>query len=349
MLKANRSFLILFFYFLIASFNAFPQGFNPYKVGGQPDIKRSPIRAVLNKFSLIVAPGGYGRTFYSNPIESGNVIEYNNNVYLLDNYWMDRDSIRFSGLGSWMTNPTIVRKALAPDEEHRILYSDSLDLFYRGSGYNIPLTAILHFDFSRFRIGGGITYEWHRFNTMGPKGYDGVHYNFPFKTSYFKYFATFGGKVYRYRGWDYYLDLRVGMHNYKSDYTNLSAYKRIYFNVGVPMEFELSEYFFIYVRPSFDFKGYTINMPTPEGAGQYPSSFQVNQPTFSVQVGVRLKYPEVPRCPVKSCRTQLKHVHDGYEFRGQPFQKEQNPKIGELYPKYHRDKWRNRRKLGGGY
>ena len=57
-----------------------------------------------------------------------------------------------------------------------------------------------------------------------------------------------------------------------------------------------------------------------------------------------MKLPEVKRCPVKSCKTQLKHVHGGREFRGQAFYKEQNPKIGELYPEKEPNRQRNLRK-----
>ena len=110
-------------------------------------------------------------------------------------------------------------------------------------------------------------------------------------------------------------------------YDKTSLQNGLYFNVGFPFEYELSEYFWVVARPSFDFKSYTMNAAasTNESAG-----FQHSQPAFYLNFGIRMKFPEVRRCPVKSCRTQLKHVHGGREFRGQPFYLEQNPKIGEL-------------------
>jgi hypothetical protein len=115
--------------------------------------------------------------------------------------------------------------------------------------------------------------------------------------------------------------------------------------LGIPLEYEVSEYFWFFVRPSFEYKNYNMTIAALEGTdGEGASSLQFNQPAFYLNVGIRLKMPEIRRCPVKSCRTQLKHVHGGQEFRGQPFYKKQNPKIGELYPELEMYKHRNKDK-----
>ena len=36
-----------------------------------------------------------------------------------------------------------------------------------------------------------------------------------------------------------------------------------------------------------------------------------------------------PACPISSCKVRMVHAHGEGEFRGQPFYKKQNPKIGE--------------------
>ena len=51
-----------------------------------------------------------------------------------------------------------------------------------------------------------------------------------------------------------------------------------------------------------------------------------------IQLGVSFIIPEVDRCPIHSCRVQLKHTHGNYLFRGQPIFKWQNPKIGQNNP-----------------
>lgn len=41
-----------------------------------------------------------------------------------------------------------------------------------------------------------------------------------------------------------------------------------------------------------------------------------------------------PLCPISSCQVRMVHQHGGSEeFRGMPFYKKQNPKIGESLPK----------------
>jgi hypothetical protein len=41
-----------------------------------------------------------------------------------------------------------------------------------------------------------------------------------------------------------------------------------------------------------------------------------------------------PLCPISSCQVRMVHPHGGEgEFRGMPFYKRQNPKIGQSLPK----------------
>lgn len=343
------TYFFLFFTLLTAQ-QAISQGFNPYHPYGKPEIKRSPFRAFLNKFSLI-ATAGVGGTFYKTDLTGFNVYEANDNVFLLDNIQITADSTQIAGLANFNTSPanSFFGALNSDDPNYRILGADSVDAVYKGTGLDIPLTVILHFDFDRFRIGGGITYDFHYLNQMNPKGFQGNSYQPRFKTRYFRYFGTAGASFYKWRGWTYSADIQVGMHKYRSDYPSLTSYNKIFFNIGFPLEFEMSEYFFVYLRPSLDVKSYTVNLPEAQFGGNYPASINQNQTALWFQFGIRLKYPEVKRCPVKSCKTQLKHMHDGYEFRGQPIYKKQNPKIGELYPKLHRQKRKNRKKLGGGY
>lgn len=43
-------------------------------------------------------------------------------------------------------------------------------------------------------------------------------------------------------------------------------------------------------------------------------------------------------CPIPSCHVRMVHAHGEDEFRGQPFWKKQNPKIGEKLPKRSNEK-----------
>jgi hypothetical protein len=90
-----------------------------------------------------------------------------------------------------------------------------------------------------------------------------------------------------------------------------------------------------------------------------------HHPTLFVHFGFRYNIPEIGRCPIKAknppgteypkdftnktCRIQKKHIHGNQAFRGQPFYKKQNPKIGENHPNLIKFKLFNRRKLSGEY
>ena len=325
----------------------FGQAFNPYQHSyqgwnGEKIRKASVVRAFLNKFS-VNANFGYGRTFYNSSIES-DVFESPDDITILNDYSISGGSLNYTGVINWLNQPTTVtgNEILGPGDTDRILSTDSAGINYTGSGYNIPVNISLHIDIERFRIGGGIMYELHGIKQLNPKE-QGIYPYVPnFKaTTMFRYYFTAGAKVYHIKGWDYNVDFQIGKVKYGSQYDKTALQNGLYFNLGVPIEYELSEYFWLVVRPSFDFKSYNISMPSGTNES---SSIQHNQPAFYLNIGVRMKLPEIKRCPVKSCKTQLKHVHGGKEFRGQPFYKEQNPKIGELYPNLEQNKRKNREK-----
>jgi len=336
----------------------YAQAFNPYQHAyqgwdGNKIKKASPLRAFLNKFSLNVN-AGYGMTFYSQEINS-DVLEIGTQptldgadpkLVILSNYSVTGNSINFNGITNWLNapQPDSGTYVLQPDGPANILYADIAKNKYKGHGFNIPINVSLHLDIDRFRIGGGIMYEIHRVKELRPAEQGEQPYIPNFNaTTMFRYYFTAGAKVYHVKGWDYNVDLQIGKVKYGGQYDKSRFQNGIFFNLGLPFEYELSEYFYVVVRPSFDFKSYTTT--TAGGGGATPTegtSFQFNQPAFYLNFGVRMKLPEIKRCPVKSCKTQLKHVHGSREFRGQPFYKEQNPKIGELYPELIQEK--NRRK-----
>lgn len=351
--------LTVFLFLLLGNNASFAQAFNPYQHAyqgwdGNKIKKASPIRAFLNKFSLNVN-AGYGMTFYNQDIKS-DVLEVapiqssgdGPKIVVLSNYSVSGNSITYNGFTNWLNAPQLDsgNYVLQPDGPANILYADSADNKFKGNGFNIPINVSLHLDIDRFRIGGGIMYEIHRVKELRPVAQGEQPYIPNFNaTTMFRYYFTAGAKVYHVKGWDYNVDLQIGKVRYGKQYDKTRFQNGIFFNLGLPFEYELSEYFYVVVRPSFDFKSYTTT--TAGGGGATPAeglNFQFNQPAFYLNFGVRMKLPEIKRCPVKSCKTQLKHVHGSREFRGQPFYKEQNPKIGELYPELIQEKNRRKKK-----
>ncbi|MHA6247900.1 hypothetical protein ACXYMU_08205 [Pontibacter sp. CAU 1760] len=45
-----------------------------------------------------------------------------------------------------------------------------------------------------------------------------------------------------------------------------------------------------------------------------------------------------PACPIYSCQVRMVHPHGTEEFRGRPFWKKQNPKMGEKLDKVSQEK-----------
>ncbi len=344
-----KNFCILFMIIGLsfACFEARAQAFNPYQHAyqgwnGEGIKKGSGFRRFLNKFSANVSVG-YGHTFYSHVVPA-DVLETPDKLIMLGTYTVNGNQVDYTGVTDWLNAPAPVSgtMSIATGSDNRILYTDSAENKYKGSGFSIPVDASLQFDIDRFRIGGGISYEFHKVNQLKPKNQG----QWPYKTNFtlatmFRYYFYIGAKVYHLKGWDYNVDIRIGKVKYGGQYDKSVLQNGLFFNIGIPLEYEFSEYFWVFVRPSFEYKNYTIALPAGDVAA---GGIQFNQPALYVNVGVRMKLPEIRRCPIKSCQTQLKHVHGSREFRGQPFYKEQNPKIGQLYPKLkmHQKKYKGK-------
>ena len=169
---------ITFSFWLFADISAsYAQYFNPYQENyqgwGGDNIKRSPIRAILNKFSLTVS-SGYGRTIYSHEIKS-DLLESESEQILLGNYSINGNQITYKGAVNWL-NATQSTSGIADLNNYTFVNKDSASLRYRGPGNSLPINLILTFDINRFRIGGGVSAEYHRISELKP--ISGAQYNY---------------------------------------------------------------------------------------------------------------------------------------------------------------------------
>ncbi|MFW5761230.1 MAG: hypothetical protein ACOCXH_09640 [Cyclobacteriaceae bacterium] len=324
---------------ILLSFVSYGQkkrGFNPYADYGAPKPKRSIFRVFLNQFTWSLS-SGIGATFYGATPENVLLARYNDQLYLSPGGG--------SYYNNWLNAP--VSASISTVDSLTVNTSDN-ELKLRGVSTSIPLNFSVHFDITRFRIGAGISAEYHRLPLITPNQQANTlgSYQSDKSTSFFtRWYAMFGGKLYQFADIHYYLDFNVGSMGYGAAFEKTAMQKGLFFNLGVPIEYEMSEYFRLFVRPTLEFKNYTINL-----GDNYPLA--VSQPAFYFQMGIRYNIPDTPRCPIKSCETQLKHQHKhlgSKEYRGQPFYKKQNPKIGQNYQKMHRNKNRNSRRIDGGY
>lgn len=325
---------------------------------GATDVYRHPLRVILNKFS-ITGTTGYGLSLYSHEL---------NNVYFLQSQ-ADQVIVPIDeglpdlvvGYRNWFNNSQFgdtldltnyfevpyspLPNPVFNDSLRNIfrLATDTSALKFQSFAHSVPFTVSIHYNSYRFRIGGGVTLERQYFREFRPTTYSEQIRSFqPEMAPVFfqRYFGMVGYRFYDFWNFSFAGEAQVGILRgggkvYQYDVVQRGAF----YNVGISIEQNLSEYFRVIIKPSVDFHRFHTTLL---GAG-----FAVphNQQTFSIQAGISINIPDIRRCPLPACHIQLKHVHSGEELRGQPIHKHQNPKMGQNHRKLFRYKWRNKRKM----
>lgn len=289
-------------------------------------IERSLVRKVLNQFSLTMMTG-YGRTFYKHDVNEYSILQKGDNLYLIDNNSFNASGPN-EGYSDWMTDPKLT-EGLFTTANDVVINSDTADISFKAAGTSIPLILMLHYNISRFRLGIGLAAEYHIINRYSPIFDEDFFNNYQKSTEstlQTRFFGTVGARVYDYWDYSFIVDAQFGKHNRGKAFNKNLIDQGLYFNIGVPIEKNLSEYFRIVLRPSYEFSGYTINLP------ESLSPIKHKSPSLFLHAGISLTFPEIPRCPIKACETQMKHIHFGREYRGQPLPKKQVPGYGENHP-----------------
>jgi hypothetical protein len=222
--------------------------------------------------------------------------------------------------------------------------SDTTTLGFKSKSFNIPLRATIHVAFDRYRIGGGYSFEYTRVGDFRPTSYDDQISDFsPEVSSFFlkKYFFSLGGEVYRYYEYLVVVDANIGGYKLGKDFDASSIKKGVFINLGISIEREMSEYFRLFVRPSYDIKSYKLNFAE---TGQ---SINHKFNAFYINVGATYRIPELRRCFLKTCKAQMNHAHGNREYRSRvhPIYKKQNPHYGENHPVIIKYKGKNKKKL----
>jgi hypothetical protein len=293
------------------------------------------LRKILKDFHF-GAFTGVGRTFFSNKLDGFGIYQApNSQPELISN----STAVRYT---NWVNN---VGSDISASGAYVVANPGTSGLGFKGSALNIPLGGTLHYEFNRYRVGGGYSYELMSIGTLHSKILsDKISDLKPNNPTGFmrKYWGMFGVSFYR---WNEYLftgDLQVGSYKLKSNYNaSLVGGSSTFFNVGVTIERNLSEYFKVYARPAYEIKSYDLAVP---GTGQ---SIHYNINAAYVQVGFTYSIPELPRCFLRDCHTQINHAHGNKEYRSRrhPIYKKQNPGYGENDPTIIKYKGKNKRKL----
>lgn len=326
------------FIFLIFYMEGVAQGFDP---GFEQKKHDYPIRAFFNKFSINVSTG-YGRTFYRNTLTDysylrngqgsfiypGNVISPNDTITAYQN-WFSGAEITEVVVGNSPDSETNGYKFLPASDTSRILM--------KAGGYNFPVNLSVYYNLFRLRLGGGVGLNFHGANIPEPDNFL-THFPKPGRISSVmsSYFFLLGYSVYEFYDNAFGVDVRFGKLNMGSGFDANVVEPTNFVNIGVTLEKVVSEYFRLYLRPAYEMRSFAVNLP--QGA---PLDYQAN--TLFLTFGVSINYPDLPRSPIKNDKIQMRHyitdpMGNKREFRGQPFWRKQDPKIGELYPELIKNK-----------
>ncbi len=327
------------------------------------NIYRDPVKVFLNKFSITLTTG-YSRNTYKHDLSGVYFFQNRVEQFILPN--SETLGSTFTGYDNWLNAPELGVETSLEDEfdvpfdylnnpvnnpllgnTEFLIDTDTADFGFKGTSGGIPILLSVHFNIADFRVGGGFSYEKQFIKELKPISFqDQVRaYQPNFKsTHYTKLFGLVGYRFYQFWRYDFVAELQVGRINAGKQFEKSAITRGTFTNFGVSIENNWSEYFRVIIKPSFDFKKYTVNLP--DG-----TSINHSYPSFFVQVGLSINIPDIPRSPMKSDHVQLKHVYTDpktgrlMEVRGQPIWKRQNPKVGENHRKLWRYKWKNKKKL----
>lgn len=337
--------LILVFLSVMLSF--LPDAFGQYKREKDATIplehfyierdKQSPFRFLLSKLHFSLSTG-YGHTFFRHNLAGFGLLtrtESGSYPYLFRN---GNTSVSYA---DWVNDVTGSADSSAMTFA---VSSDTASLGFRSRTLSIPLKGSVHLEFDRYRIGGGYSIEYTRVGDFKPISYGDRLASFQVDQPGFfmkHYFFMAGAKVYKYYSYGVVVDANIGGYRMGRSWNRALMQKGMYFNLGVSFEKEMSEYFRLFVRPSFEFKNYTMAIPET-GLGIHH-----NLNAFYINIGATYRLPEIRRCFLKTCHAQINHAHGNKEYRSRrhPIWKKQNPHYGENYPTLIKYKGRNKKKL----
>lgn len=303
------------------------------------DPSRSFLHSFLSQFWLSVSTGHY-RTSYAHDLTDYAVLRKNDTVYIIPQAALNPTGGNV-GIRNWYTMPV-------PDSVNinagtdSLVTSDTTLIQYTGAGRGTPVDINLRFDYQRFRIGAGISFEFHKFKNASPDAHGDILGEWrpePRKTTIRRIYLLLGYDILDYRLYGLAGDLRVAILNMGRGFDQSLMEQSIALNLGLSYERKFSEIFRVFVRGGYEFKSYTMNLP--------PGALSVRNASWTLNVGASFSFPHLPRCPVKKCTTQIDHAHAGnaYRSRMHPFWKWQNPHYGENNPTLIPYKRKNRRKM----
>jgi len=299
-------------------------------------IKRQKVKSIFSKLHFGLSTG-VGFTTFKHSLDgfalyqpsSGNPVVYNVNQNTL-------------GITNWFNR--VETSPLAINPANFNVDTDTAAVEFKSKSFNIPMKATVHVEFNRFRIGGGFSYEFVKVGDFKPSRFGGSINPYESEVSSFflsKYFILVGASVYRYENYLLTIDANIGGYGLGKKFEKSQITKGVFVNLGATVEREMSEYFKLFIRPSYEIKSFSL------GIAETDQSIKHKFNAFYINIGASYRIPELRKCYVKTCRAQLNHAHGNKEYRSRahPIYKKQNPQTGENYPELIKYKGKNKKKL----
>lgn len=296
----------------------------------------SMFRKILSKVTFGFSTG-YGRTNFKHELDGLGILQNPDSLpklFLVSN--------PTAGYSNWFNKSVPSGNTFQTD--YFDVSPDTAKIGFKSKAFNIPFKAILHVEIKeRYRIGGGYSMDFTHLGDFEALKYgDSIASFSPDANNFFlkKYFLMLGGNVYRYYEYLLVVDANIGGYSLGRQFDKSIIKKGIYFNFGVAVEREMSEYFRLFVRPSVELKTFKMNLTDGSIVKHKFNAFYIN-------IGATYRFPELRRCFLKTCRAQMNHAHGNREYRSRvhPIYKKQNPHYGENHPTLLKYKGKNKKKL----
>ena len=311
-------------------------------------IPRSTGMKILGQFSLNTEVG-WGRNFYVHDLTDFHFFQDGPLSYIVSRSAWTLQPI-FEGNLDWHEKPKdessnqvfsdtafprgpISNPAGNPDNLRQsvLRQPDGTRLAYSSVSPGLSFAFSFHWNYRIYRIGYGVRLEQNWLKAL--KARPSVSNLRPIEYSrnsvtYLQNYVYLGASIYNSPFFSITPELQVGGISSLGKYWD--HFKRIpYLNFGICLEQHISEYLKIYLRPSVDFKNYTIEMARGD-------DLLVRTTGLFLTFGVSVRIPEIPRSPIPADHIQHKHIVTDVRtgarrlYRGQPFWRQQNPPVGKI-------------------
>lgn len=306
------------------------------------DRKKHPIRKMLKPLKFSVSTG-WGSTYFRHKLDGMGIYQSSTTGPYIFPLNGNPPANPTAGHSQWISTNTPVNPITVNPGDFMVT-SDTAKIGFKSKSFTVPIKLSVHYEFKQARIGLGYAKDF-----IFIRPFESISYNKQLRNveagpgliATNKWYLMGGYSFYRIDKFLFTGDAQFGLNKFGKKFDRQFVKASPFFNFGVTVEREMSEYFRLFVRPNFEFKSYTLSLPESNVSIKH----HANALTWSI--GFTYTIPELPKCKIKDCAIQINHAHGDKEVRSRmhPIWKKQNPGYGENNPKLVRYKWRNRKKI----